>query len=252
MDHRQRVTDGGQPGRASPERLRSGLPDQRNNPAVSPLLRPGPNPGQTNPEPSTGPVRQSHRVATVQSRAPARASLTLPGPHPGVGPGTCGTPGPANRAAEPGIKARAAAHSASNRARTAPDVQGFHPAEGSGNGSASSTTKKDSESSAPAGKASGPGPRRDTQSGTGPRDPEPASDHMSQQAASPDCKLHPGKPGPGIAPRRDSPVALRGQRSSSTRIITPRCNSGQAQSVKFEPPLHSKFTCLVTHGLGGI
>jgi hypothetical protein len=75
-------------------------------------------------------VRQSHRVAdtgpTVQS---------LPGPHPGVGPGTCGTPGPANRAAEPGIKARATAHSASNRARTAQEVRGFHPAEGSGTGS---------------------------------------------------------------------------------------------------------------------
>ncbi len=56
------------------------------------------------------------------------------------------------------------------------------------------------------------------------------------------CKLEPGKSGPGPAARQDSTTARWAQQTCSTLITSVWCNSGQAQSVKFESPLPSNFT----------
>jgi hypothetical protein len=86
----------------------------------------------------------------------------------------------------------------------------------------------------------------------GPTVPGTVSRPCAHTIALPVSKLEPSKPGPGPAARRDSTTALQAQRTRSTRITSPRCNSDQAQSVKFEPPLLSNVTRFVTHGLGGI
>ena len=49
----------------------------------------------------------------------------------------------------------------------------------------------------------------------------------------------------GPAARRDSHSVRPGRRTGSTRTSSLRFNSGQVQSVKFEPQLHSNVTCLI-------
>ena len=78
----------------------------------------------------------------------------------------------------------------------------------------------------------------------GPSDLEPSVDRTHLSASLSDGKLGPSHPEPGPAARRDSHVTLPGRRVISTRINQPWCNSSQAQSVKFEPPLLSNVTGL--------
>ena len=149
-----------------------------------------------------------------------------------------GGPGSADRASGPGIETRAAVRAASSQAGTVQGPRGLPPVKGplgrAQPAALQGTTRKTRRRRArlpSRGRGELFGPR------AGPRYHEPRAGHAFTRQLRQSTK-----PGPGPAARQDATTTLRAQQTSLTRITTARCNSGQAQSVKFEPPLPSNVT----------
>lgn len=183
---------------------------------------------------------------------PGPGRLSLPWAPSGGGPGTRGIPGSADRGAEPGTKARPVSLESSPVSPgpagppSGPEIPSRpRPATLQGRTRKTGRRRARQPPGAAARRSVGDGRHGPTVPGTGSRP-------RAHTVALPVSKLEPSKPGPGPAARRDSSTALQAQRTRSTRITLPWCNSDQAQSVKFEPPLLSNVTRLITHGLGGI
>ena len=171
---------------------------------------------------------------------------SVPGPGPGhpslsrapSGQGTCGVPSSADPARRTGrqslgpklerLSGQPRVKPGQSRTRGAA-IRPRDPEQAA----AGYTARTDSENWAPAGKTiRGPeaAARRSVGDGRhGPTGPGTGSRPSAHTVALPVSKLEPSKPGPGPAARLDSTTALQAQRTRSTGISSPRCNSDQAQ-----------------------
>ena len=214
------------------------LPDQSSQPAVSPQLRLGPRPRADKPQVRHGPGAASSQDNYSSVPGPSLVHPSLSWAPSGVRPGTCSTPGSADRAAGPGIETRAAVWAASSQAGTVRDPQGLHPVTGSRGraqpAARQGMTRKTRRRRArrpPRGRGESFEPR--TGHGTLNREPVTRS-HGS-------CKLEPGKSGPGPAARQDSTTALRAQQSRADLF-----DSDQLSTVQFRPSSVGQVRVTVT------
>ena len=154
-----------------------------------------------------------------------------------------GGPGSADRAPGPGIETRAAVRAASSQAGTVQGPQGLPPVKGplgrAQPAALQGTTRKTRRRRA---RLPSRGRGKLFESRAGPRYLEPRAGHAFTRQLRQSTNLN--QANPGRAPRhgRTRPQHSGLKQTSLTRITTARCNSGQAQSVKFEPLLPSNVT----------